>query len=65
MSGVPRAQLPDGPAILNPGSVGCPSYDDPGNDPHISEAGSPHVRYAVLAISENQVSADMIAVTYD
>jgi predicted phosphodiesterase len=34
-------QLPDGPVILNPGSVGCPSYDDPGNDPHVSEAGSP------------------------
>jgi predicted phosphodiesterase len=23
-------QLPDGPLILNPGSVGCPAYDDPG-----------------------------------
>jgi len=58
-------QIPDGPLILNPGSVGCPSYDDPGNDPHVSEAGSPHARYAVLTIDERQVSADMIAVTYD
>ena len=58
-------QLPDGPLILNPGSVGCPSYDDPGNDPHVSEAGSPLARYAVLDIKEDQVSADMIAITYD
>ena len=41
-------QLPDGPLILNPGSVGCPSYDDPGADPHVSESGSPYARYAVL-----------------
>jgi putative phosphoesterase len=58
-------QLPDGPTILNPGSVGCPSYDDPGDDPHASESGSPHARYAVLAVDEDQVSADMIAITYD
>ena len=45
-------QLPDGPLILNPGSVGCPSYDDPGTDPHVSEGGSPHARYAVLDIIE-------------
>jgi predicted phosphodiesterase len=58
-------QLPDGPTILNPGSVGCPSYDDPGNDPHVSEAGSSHARYAVLDIDERRVSADMIAIPYD
>jgi predicted phosphodiesterase len=58
-------RLPDGPLILNPGSVGCPSYDDPGHDPHVSEAGSPHARYAVLAIIGDQVSAEMIAISYD
>jgi putative phosphoesterase len=58
-------QLPDGPLILNPGSVGCPSYDDPGNNPHVSESGSPHARYAVLAIDYVQVSAEMIAIAYD
>jgi diadenosine tetraphosphatase ApaH/serine/threonine PP2A family protein phosphatase len=58
-------QLPGGPTVLNPGSVGCPSYDDTGNDPHASEAGSPHARYAVLDINEDQVSTDMIAITYD
>jgi diadenosine tetraphosphatase ApaH/serine/threonine PP2A family protein phosphatase len=58
-------QLPGGPTVLNPGSVGCPSYDAPGSDRHVSEAGSPHARYAVLDINEDQESADMIAITYD
>jgi len=58
-------QLPNGPLILNPGSVGCPSYDDPGNNPHVSEVGSPHARYAILDIDDQHVSADMIAISYD
>ena len=58
-------QLPDGPLILNPGSVGCPSYNDPGDDPHVSEAGSPHARYGILIIDEQRVSAEMIAISYD
>jgi predicted phosphodiesterase len=58
-------QLPDGPLILNPGSVGCPSYDDPGHDPHVSEAGSPHARYAILDINDRHMATEMIAVCYD
>jgi predicted phosphodiesterase len=58
-------QLADGPTILNPGSVGCPSYDEPENDPNVSEVGSPHARYAVLDINDDQVSVDMIAIAYD
>jgi hypothetical protein len=58
-------QLIDGPLILNPGSVGCLSYDDPGNDPHVSEASSPHARFGILVIDERHVSAEMIAVSYD
>ena len=57
-------QLPNGPLILNPGSVGCPSYNDPGAEPHVSESGSPHARYAIVTIGE-QVSAELIAVAYD
>jgi predicted phosphodiesterase len=58
-------QLPDGPAVLNPGSVGCPSYDDPGENPHVSESGSPHARYSVLDIDGTQISADLITIPYD
>src|SRR5262249_44699503 len=36
--------LPDGPLVLNPGSVGQPAYRDPSGKAHVSEAGSPHAR---------------------
>jgi putative phosphoesterase len=58
-------QLPDGPLILNPGSVGCPSYDDSGNDPHVSEAGSPHARYAIVNVDEQHMSGKLISIGYD
>ena len=51
-------QLPDGPLILNPGSVGCPSYDDPGADPHVSEGGSPTPDMLFSTIIDEQVSAE-------
>ena len=58
-------RLPNGPLILNPGSVGCLSYDDPGNDPHVSEAVSPHARYAILNVDEQRVPGELIAIGYD
>jgi predicted phosphodiesterase len=58
-------RLPDGPTVLNPGSVGCPAYQDPGDEPHVSEVGSPHARYAVVSLSGGMMSADLIAVDYD
>ena len=39
--------LPDGRLIVNPGSVGLPSYFDDYVHAHVHEAGSPHARYAV------------------
>ena len=58
-------RLADGPTVLNPGSVGCPAYQDPGADPHVSEVGSPHARYAVVHQSADAISVDLIAVEYD
>ena len=58
-------RLPDGPTVLNPGSVGCPAYQDPSDDPHVSEAGSPHARYAIVHQSAGAISAALIAVEYD
>jgi predicted phosphodiesterase len=59
-------QLPDGRWVINPGSVGCPAYSDPTEpDPHVSEAGSPAARYAVLSIEGDRVGVDMIALPYD
>ena len=58
-------RLPDGPTVLNPGSVGCPAYQDPGDEPHVSEVGSPHARYAVVRLSEGTIAADLVAVDYN
>jgi predicted phosphodiesterase len=54
-------QLPDGPLIANPGSVGCPA--GAGGD-YVAEAGSPHARYAVLTIRNARPEVEMIAITY-
>ena len=38
-------QLTDGPSILNPGSVGCPAYED---TTYVSESGTHHACYAIV-----------------
>ncbi len=43
-----RVTLPDGRTILNPGSVGCPGYDDDAPVPHVIEAGTPEACYATV-----------------
>lgn len=60
-------QLPDGPLIVNPGSVGCPAYDDPSGHPHVSEAGSPHARYAILQLdgAPERSTVEFRAIAYD
>ena len=58
-------RLANGALILNPGSVGSPAYDDAGPPAHVSEAGTPHARYAVLEESRKRgLTVDFIAVTY-
>jgi predicted phosphodiesterase len=57
-------RLPTGALLLNPGSVGCPAYDDPTEDPHVSEAGSPHARYAMLTLGGGAVSVEQFAIVY-
>jgi predicted phosphodiesterase len=54
-------QLPDGPLIINPGSVGCPAG---AGGRYVAEAGSPHARYAILTIDDARAAVEMIAVTY-
>ena len=56
-------QGPAASLIVNPGSVGCPAYDD-GN--HVSETGSPLARYAILTRDSNaNWTAELFAVVYD
>ena len=60
------AHGPGGLLIVNPGSVGCPAYADPTPpSPHVSEAGSPHARYALLAREAGRWRVDLIAIAYD
>lgn len=48
-SHLPRAvRLGDGRLIVNPGSVGCPAYDDVTPHFHKVEAGTPLAAYAII-----------------
>ena len=58
-------QGPDGMLIVNPGSVGAPGYIDETSPRHISEAGSPHARYAMLTRSGQAWAVELIAIEYD
>lgn len=60
-------RLPGGPVIFNPGSIGCPAYDDETPPAHVSEQGSPHARYGIVTLGEagNPDHFEAIAVDYD
>ena len=46
---IPRTvQLPEGPLVVNPGSVGLPAYQDDLPVPHVMENNTPHASYAVM-----------------
>ena len=57
-------QVPDGPLILNPGTVGCPAFAD---DPTAGglEFRSPHARYAILTRRGGRWGAELFALAYD
>jgi len=57
-------QIPDGPLILNPGTVGCPvSGDNP--VAHLRAFRSPHARYAILDHRRGHWTAELFALPYD
>jgi len=56
-------QLPGGPLIFNPGSVGCPAYED---GAYVSESGSTHARYAIVEPrADRTFGLELLAVPYD
>jgi predicted phosphodiesterase len=57
-------RLPSGILVLNPGSVGCPAYEDPTEPAHVSQAGAPQARYALLDLGDEPAAA-FLAVPYD
>lgn len=63
---IPRlVSLKGGIAIVNPGSVGLPAYDDTWTALHYVETGSPHARYAVIDWEQKLKAVQLLAVEYD
>jgi len=54
-----------GQILLNPGSVGLPSYEDEHPHRHVMEAGSPHARYALMAENNGAWNFQEKILTYD
>jgi predicted phosphodiesterase len=57
--------LPDGSLVVNPGSVGWPSFADDAPHPHVIEAGSPHARFSVITQIGGRWTAQEHAISYD
>ena len=57
-------QVPGGPLIVNPGSVGCPVFAD---SPEACrwDVRAPHARYAIVTRSKGHWTTEMIALAYD
>ncbi len=65
-SHLPRAvRLSDGRLIVNPGSVGCPAYDDDTPYYHRVEAGTPHASYAICEKQGSTWAVSFRLVSYD
>lgn len=63
---VPRVlRLSDGRMLVNPGSVGCPAYDDDHPVPHVIQTGTPDACYAVLEQSDDRWRVTLRHVPYD
>ncbi len=63
---IPRCvRLPDGRLIVNPGSVGCPAYDDDQPVYHYMQTGTPNASYAVLERNDGVWRATFRSVPYD
>lgn len=63
---IPRlARLRDGRIILNPGSVGCPAYDDDVPVYHVMQNGNPNASYAIAEKTSNEWAFTFRSVPYD
>ncbi|WP_085025128.1 metallophosphoesterase family protein [Ensifer aridi] len=58
-------RLADGRLLVNPGSVGCPGYDDDQPVAHKVETGSPDARYAIVEHAAGGWSVTFRCVGYD
>jgi putative phosphoesterase len=58
-------RIPDGPVVVNPGSVGWQAYDDDSLPAHVSQTGSPHARFCIVDVKGSEVEATFHAIGYD
>lgn len=62
---IPRCiRLPDGRTIVNPGSVGCPAYDDEEPVYHCMQTGTPNASYAVIEAQKDAWNISFRSVPY-
>lgn len=63
---IPRCfRLPDGRTILNPGSVGCPAYNDDLPVFHEMQSGTPNASYAIVEKTPQGWDVTFRSVPYD
>lgn len=62
---MPRVVSVKGLLVVNPGSVGLPSYSDTKPVPHIIETGTPHARYAMIDYCDGAWAAELRAIPYN
>lgn len=63
---IPRCvRLPDGRTMVNPGSVGCPAYDDDAPVYHHMQTGTPNASYALVERQDTEWSVTFRSVPYD
>ncbi len=60
-----RVDVPGGPVIFNPGSVGCPGYDDDTPVFHVMEAGTPAASYGIVTRTPAGWRTEIHHVPYD
>ncbi|MEM8556081.1 MAG: metallophosphoesterase family protein [Pseudomonadota bacterium] len=60
-----HVRLRDGRLIVNPGSLGCPAYDDDTPAPHHMQTGTPHASYAIVEGNKGDWRVTFHLVAYD
>jgi len=58
-------EIPGGPLVVNPGSVGSPAFADTDPAPYRVESGSAHARYALLERGPHGYIVELVSVPYD
>ncbi len=65
-SHIPRVvRVQENILIINPGSIGLPSFTDNMPEPHVKETGSPDAKYAMIECIDKKWLVDLITVPYD